>query len=175
MGVGAPGGRVDRVGGLARRCESMAMTIWNEMAELERQTDELFRGLSWPRAFWSGPRRGYGRLFPTADVFRRDGDLVVRAELPGIDPEKDVKVTFAEGELVISGERKSKTEVKEEDYYRMESSYGHFERHIPVPEGVDESKIKAVYKDGILEVVVQGASKAAPAPQPVPIKVQSSK
>ena len=153
----------------------MAMTLWNEVADLERRMDDLFRGWSFPRfAYPTFPPRGY---VPAIDVFQRGEDLVVRAELPGIDPEKDVKVSVEEGVLVVSGERKSKSEVKEQDYYRLESSYGSFQRRIPLPEGVDESKIKAEYKDGILEVVAQGAAKApaAPAAKAVQIPVTSPK
>ncbi len=154
----------------------MALTIWNQMAEMERRVDDLFRELSWPRAS-STAARLTGGFLPVADVFQRNNDLVVRTELPGIDPEKDVRVTLLDRELVISGERKQQTEVKEADYYRMESSYGSFERHVPVPEGVDESQIRAEYKDGVLEVVVIGAatSPKAPSGKPISITVQPAK
>ena len=141
----------------------MAMTMWREMFDLERRMDDLFRGFDLPALVgqrW--PEVTLGPFPPAADVFQRGGDLVVRLELPGIDPEKDVSVALEEGRLVVTGERKQKTEVKREDYYRMESRYGSFRRHVPLPEGVDESKIKAEYEDGVLEVVVQGAAKAAP-------------
>ncbi|HSR23406.1 MAG TPA: Hsp20/alpha crystallin family protein [Candidatus Eisenbacteria bacterium] len=148
------------------------------MFDLERRMDDLFRGFDLPALVGQRWPEVALRPFPPAtDVFERDGDLVVRLELPGIDPEKDLSVALEEGRLVVAGERKQKTEVKREDYYRMESRYGSFRRHIPLPEGVDESKIKAEYKDGVLEVVVQGAAKAAPKAKgrAIPIAVEPGK
>jgi HSP20 family protein len=158
----------------------MAMTIWREMTDLERRMEDLFQGLDWPRSFapmWAELAAGTRPFPPATDVFQRNGDLVVRLELPGIDPEKDVSVTLEEGQLVVSGERRQKTEVKEQDYYRMESRYGSFRRRIPLPEGVDESRIKAEYTDGVMEVVVKGAAKAAPAVKgkAIPIAVKAGK
>jgi len=82
-----------------------------------------------------------------------DGNtLVVRAELPGIDPEKDVEVTVADGVLTIRGERQEKKEHKEKDSYRSEFRYGSFIRRLPLPGGVQQTDVKASYKDGVLEV-----------------------
>ena len=66
------------------------------------------------------------------DVFARGDDLVVKLELPGIDPEKDVSVEVREGMLFIAGERRHEKEIEEEAYYRMEASYGTFERQIAI-------------------------------------------
>lgn len=82
-----------------------------------------------------------------------DGNtLVVRAELPGIDPEKDVDVTVADGVLSIKAERQEKQEQKGKDSYRSEFRYGSFMRRIPLPSGVQQGDITASYKDGLLEV-----------------------
>ncbi|GGI00247.1 Hsp20/alpha crystallin family protein [Arthrobacter liuii] len=78
--------------------------------------------------------------------------LVVRAELPGIDPERDVDVTVADGVLSIRAERQEKTEQKDKDGYRSEFRYGSFVRRIPLPSGVQEGDVTASYKDGLLEV-----------------------
>jgi HSP20 family molecular chaperone IbpA len=158
----------------------MAMTMWREMTDLERRLEDFFLGLDWPRPFsvmWPEPAAGDRPFPPTTDVFERNGDIVVRLELPGIDPAKDVSVTLEEGQLIVSGERTQKTEVKREDYYRMESRYGSFRRRIPLPEGIDESKIVAEYRDGIMEIVLQGAAKAAPKAKDrtIPIAVRSGK
>lgn len=137
----------------------MALTrsFWDDLVELDRP----FAFPWWRPRFAFTPELPY---MPAADVFSRNGDIVVRVELPGIDPEKDVKVTLREGMLDVKGERKHEKEIKEEGYYRKESSYGAFERRIPVPATVKESDIKADYKDGVLEVVVTGAAKALPKP-----------
>ncbi|MFP5313513.1 MAG: Hsp20/alpha crystallin family protein [Actinomycetes bacterium] len=82
-----------------------------------------------------------------------DGNtLVVRAELPGIDPEKDVDVSVADGVLSIKAERQEKKEQKDKDSYRSEFRYGSFMRRIPLPNGVQQGDITASYKDGLLEV-----------------------
>jgi HSP20 family molecular chaperone IbpA len=106
------------------------------MAELERDTDRLVG-----RAFgpWLVPRRyrvlplaEQDRWAPACDVFARDGDMVIRMDLPGIAPDKDVQVTVQDGILCISGERKSEAVQDGGRYYRQESSYGAFERGIRV-------------------------------------------
>ena len=155
----------------------MAITIWNELADLERRMDEFFEELSWPRSFVPAPRAAKSRFLPAADVFHRNGDLVIRADLAGMDPVKDVKVTLLDGDLVLTGERRQESEVKEADYFRRERSYGSFERHIAVPEGTDPAKVKASYQDGILEIVVSGGGKPAPAAEakPIEIKVKPAK
>ncbi|WP_427174617.1 Hsp20/alpha crystallin family protein [Arthrobacter sp. 92] len=82
-----------------------------------------------------------------------DGDtLVVRAEAPGLDPEKDVDVSVVDGALQIRAERKEEKEEKGKDSYRSEFRYGSFFRSLPLPQDVKEEDIKASYKDGVLEV-----------------------
>jgi HSP20 family protein len=88
------------------------------------------------------------------DEFQENGTLVIRAELPGIDPEKDVEVTVADRMLHIRAERREEEESKQKGYTRRELRYGSFARTLPLPEGVSESDIVASYKDGILEIRV---------------------
>ncbi len=150
----------------------MPRTYWDELMEVDRPFIDIFRSLAGPWGMRTLFPRGENRPFlPAVDVFERNGDLVMRFELPGIDPAKDVQVTLEAGELTIKGERKEEKEVKEKGYYRHESSYGSFERHLPVPEGTKESDIKAEYKDGVLEVLVPKAVKPAAGPaKAIPIK-----
>jgi HSP20 family protein len=82
----------------------------------------------------------------------KDNVLTVRAELPGVDPDKDVEISVSEGLLQIRAERKEKTEQKDEGSYRSEFRYGSMFRSIPLPKGVKEGDITATYKDGVLEV-----------------------
>jgi len=109
---------------------------------------------------------------PITDIFVRDEDLVIRVELPGINPATDVTVSVEDGYLVIRGERKQEGELKEEAYYRLETAYGTFERFITLSEGVEEGKIEAAYEDGVLEVVLPAAAKALEPSKPktIPIK-----
>jgi HSP20 family protein len=93
----------------------------------------------------------------------RDGDtLVVKAEIPGIDPDKDVEITVSDGMLQIRAEREEKTETTEKAGYRSEFRYGSFARSVALPRGVKAEDVAASYKDGVLEVRVP--IPAAPAP-----------
>jgi HSP20 family protein len=98
-----------------------------------------------------------------------DGTLVVRAELPGVDPEKDVDVSVSNGMLHISAKRQEREERKDKDNYRSEFRYGAFSRDLALPTAVDKDAVKATYKDGILEVRVPWASEPDGASTKVPI------
>ena len=97
------------------------------------------------------------------DEFQENGTLVVRAELPGIDPEKDVELTVTNGVLHISAERREEEETEDKGYVHRELRYGSFSRTLALPEGVSEADITADYTDGILEIRV-------PAPEAPPAK-----
>jgi HSP20 family protein len=149
-----------------------------ELVELDRPFAEFFRTLAGPWPFRPLMALTPGNHFiPTADVFARNGDVVVRMDLPGVDP-KDIKVKFEEGELTVTGERKADKEIKEEGYYRKETSFGIFERHMSLPKGIKESEIKAEYDKGVLEISVPKApkmdgltkAKEIPVKYPKPIK-----
>ena len=86
------------------------------------------------------------------EVSREDGTLVVRADLPGIDPDKDVELTIAGGMLHIEAERREEEKHEEKGYLRQELRYGSLSRSLPLPEGVTEADIAATYKDGVLEI-----------------------
>ena len=86
------------------------------------------------------------------EELREDDHIVVRAELPGIDPEKDVEVTVENGLLTIRAHREERTDDKQKDSYRSEFRYGHLERQIRLPEGTGPEAVSATYKDGVLEV-----------------------
>lgn len=137
------------------------LDVWDEFMAMQRRMDDLFRTYLGPRARTTFPAlpEGIRRPFvPVCDVFGREGDLVVHLEVPGIDPQKDVTIQAEDDVLVIRGERSTKEEVEDKDFYRMESSYGSFERRLPIPEGVTEDDIVATYADGVLEVVLPGAA-----------------
>jgi len=94
------------------------------------------------------------------DEFEQDGTHVVRAELAGIDPDKDVELTVSGGFLHIAAVRHEEHNVEEDHYVRKEMRYGSFERSLPLPEGVTETDVKATYRDGILEVRVPSGQPA---------------
>ncbi len=115
------------------------------------------------RAFsrWGDQESGFGSFVPSIEVKEQQGNLVVCADLPGINKD-DVKIEVTGDELIIQGERKREHEETREGYHRSERSYGHFYRAIPLPEGAQIDKAKAEFKDGVLEVKVpvpEGQSK----------------
>jgi len=143
-----------------------------ELVELDRPFAEFFRTLAGPWPFRPLMALTPGNHFiPTADVYARNGDMVVRLDLPGVDP-KDIKVKFEEGELTVTGERKADKEIKEEGYYRKETAYGIFERHMSLPKGIRESEIKAEYDNGVLEISVPKTPKVEgqPKAKEIPVK-----
>jgi HSP20 family protein len=116
--------------------------------------------LRWPLF----PLLGLTQDFPMRlEEFAGDDHLVVRAELPGVDPEKDIQVTVENGLLTINGERRKEIKTEEKGRHFSEMQYGSFARTIPLPEGISEKDVAASYHDGILEVRLTMA-------KPVPAK-----
>jgi HSP20 family protein len=105
--------------------------------------------------------RDLGDELIRVDEFREGDDLVIRAELAGIDPDKDVELTVADGMLRIQAERHEEEHHEEKGFRRRELRYGTFSRSLPLPAGVKESDISATYKDGILEVRVPAPKESA--------------
>jgi len=103
------------------------------------------------------------------EEFHDDGDLVVRAELPDIDPDEDVQITTEGGVAKIHAHREQKSETKDKEGYRSEFRYGEFDREIALPTGTKAEDVKASYKDGILEVRIPCPPEEAPAATKVPI------
>ena len=86
------------------------------------------------------------------EEFREDRTVVIRADLPGIDPDKDVELTVSDGMLHIEAERREEEKREEKGYLRHELRYGSLSRSLPLPEGVTEADITATYKAGVLEI-----------------------
>lgn len=106
------------------------------------------------RDLGGGFRTGWS---PEVEVFERNGQLIVRADLPGLNRD-NVKVDIVDDALIIQGERQQEHEENEGGYYRSERNYGSFYRSIPLPEGIEDNDVKANFRDGVLEVTM-------PAPQ----------
>jgi HSP20 family protein len=115
---------------------------------MDRPVLRLPERWGWP--FESGDDQQWLRV----EEFHDDGDLVVRAELPGIDPDKDVEITTEGGVARIHAQREEKSETKDKQGYRSEFRYGEFSREITLPEGTKPEDVTASYTDGILEVRV---------------------
>ena len=90
-------------------------------------------------------------VLPAVDIFETPEQIVLKADLPGIE-EKDIDVRIENNVLILRGERKFLKEAKEEDYHRIERSFGVFSRTFQLPGTIDQNKISAVHKEGVLEV-----------------------
>jgi HSP20 family protein len=135
------------------------------LTDLQREVDRVFD------SFWSGfgtpsllRENGGSALAGVAldvrvDTSEDDKAYHVTAELPGMT-EKDIEVTFADNMLTISGEKKEEKEVKEENYHRRERSFGSFRRSFTLPSEVDEGKISAAFKDGVMTIDLPKAKSA---------------
>jgi HSP20 family protein len=149
---------------LARR-ESTS-TFADPFRTLDRFADEMDRifdnfgfGRGWiaPRTsqWLATPSRGAGASWwaPDIEVYQRNNELVVRADLPGLKKE-DVKVDVTDHAIAIQGERRQEEESERGGVYRSERSYGSFYRTIPLPEGAMTDQAKANFKDGVLEITM---------------------
>ncbi|MBW2338575.1 MAG: Hsp20/alpha crystallin family protein, partial [Deltaproteobacteria bacterium] len=90
---------------------------------------------------------------PVVDLYEKDDHFMIKAELPGVNKDA-IKIDLQDRLLTLSGERTYDNEVKEENYYRRERSYGKFQRAFTLPADVDSDKIKAEFKDGLLQIEV---------------------
>lgn len=128
----------------------MDLTRWEQDAD--RMMDDFFGRRM--RPWWPGRWfRGGGRemITPELDIYEEGDEIVVKAEMPGMNKD-DVEVNISESELTLKGEKKKEEEVQEKDYYRCERSFGSFVRSVELPKDVQADKVKASFKNGILEI-----------------------
>ena len=124
--------------------------------EIDRLFDQVFRGFGLSSFGFDQPlfpRLADGMLKPTLDLGATDKEYTITVEIPGVD-EKDIKLEIINDTLTISGEKKQEKEEKEKNYYRMERSYGSFQRVLSLPEDADQDKINATFKKGVLTVTM---------------------
>jgi HSP20 family protein len=137
-------------------------------AQMRAEMDRLFenfigRGVFGPPTQWQATQ-----LTPSIDVRENEKEIVVDAELPGMN-ENDVQVVVREGVLSLKGEKKSERDEKKDTYHLVERSYGSFERSFRLPEGVNEEQIKADFTSGVLHVVVPERPETVKAEKKIPI------
>lgn len=141
------------------------LTTWRPFRELapfkefERVRREMDR--LWDSFLEGGLRkRGEeGEWLPSLDVAETKNELVVKAEVPGMDP-KDIDISLSDGVLTIKGEKRQEKEEKEADYHVVERSYGSFMRSVQLPKEVQSDKISASYKNGILRITLPKSEEA---------------
>jgi HSP20 family protein len=137
--------------------------------EMDRLFDDFFgRGFGLSQ-FEGGSLDRFGAFNPQVDVTENDQEVKVIAELPGLT-EQDVEVSLSNDVLTISGEKKHEKEDKDENYYRMERSYGSFQRAIPLSAEVESDKVDATFKNGVLTVTLPKSPQAAQNRKKIAIK-----
>src|SRR6516162_2163742 len=150
----------------------MAILRWEPFRDLlamQHRMDRLFNELGRDAPLYREEAASLSRWAPTADVYETGDNIVVKAELPGVDP-KDLEVRIEDNTLFLKGERKLEKEVKEENYHRIERSYGSFTRSFALPSSVDADKTSAEYKDGVLTLTMPKREEA----KRKTIKIQTS-
>ncbi len=140
----------------------MNRACWNpfyELTSLQNGINRLFNSAlqGWPVEWESGANS----WVPRADIYETKNDVVVTADLPGIDPKK-IEVRVENNVLCLRGERRYARELQNENYHRMERSYGTFSRSFTLATSVDVDRIRANYKDGVLSIYLPKAEQAKP-------------
>ena len=145
-----------------RKSEEVASSTWE--TDFHREFDDLVH-----RFFGEEPARFFGRtFFPSVDIVEKDNEIFITAEIPGID-QKDLEVDLSGAVLTIKGEKKEEREEKGENYHRVERTFGSFSRSFTLPCEVQEDKVEAKYKDGILFLALPKAESSKK--KTIPIKV----
>jgi HSP20 family protein len=142
----------------------MAFNHWTDpfrdVVTLQDRMEQIF-GNFLDRGSSGEERLGTGVWTPAVDIYETKDAVCVRAELPGVDKDA-VSVEVKDGVLALRGERKFEKEVKEENYHRVERSYGTFHRSFSLPSSVDGERVTARMKDGVLEVTLPKREEAKP-------------
>ena len=143
----------------------MALMKWSQPKELERFFQDFLEESFSPRMWRGFPSlRKFKELegvSPSVDMFDKKDEVVVKAEIPGVEKD-NISISISDNTLIMKGEMKKEEEVKEEDYYYSERSYGSFARTLSLPAKVQADKIKASFKNGILEIRLPKAEEAKP-------------
>ena len=128
-----------------------------EFEKMRREMDRIWDSFSERRPA-TKDREG-GEWLPSLDVSETKADFVVKAELPGVNP-NEIDISLTEGVLTVKGEKKQEREEKEEGYHLVERSYGSFIRSLRLPREVQNEKINASYKDGVLRITLPKTEQA---------------
>ena len=146
----------------------MQLTKWDPFREMEDVFDRYSRAIGWPRR-GAQEVMATGDWAPRVDIAETDNEFIIKAEIPEVEKE-DVKVTVDSGVLTIRGERKQEKEEKGKKFHRVERYYGSFTRSFTLPDNVDESKIEASFKDGMLNLQIPKTEAAKPKAIEVKVK-----
>lgn len=135
--------------------------------EMNKVIDSFFT--DWSLIPSAGSTTTAGALTPSVDIAEAPKEFMVHAELPGLE-EKDIELSFNKGVLTIKGEKRFEQEHKDKNYIRTERSYGSFSRSIPFATEIDENKIEADFKNGVLNIKLPKAASAVKEAKKISIK-----
>jgi HSP20 family protein len=141
----------------------MAVVRWDPFRDLNVLQDRMNRLFEDAGRGWRGNEEPAATTTwsPAVDIFETEGEIVVKAELPGMD-RNDITLNLEKNVLTLKGDRKLEKETKDDNYHRIERSYGSFSRAFSIPATVDEEKISADYKEGVLKIVLPKKEQAKP-------------
>jgi HSP20 family protein len=141
----------------------MALIRWDPLREFPNLQNRMNRFYSdmRTRPAWAEEEMTQGSWIPPLDIYETGDAIVLKAELPGITKE-DIQLEVKDNTLTLRGEKKFEKDVKEESYYRVERSYGMFQRSFTLPSTVQQDKVKAKFRDGVLEISLPKAEEAKP-------------
>ncbi|MCI0484043.1 MAG: Hsp20/alpha crystallin family protein [candidate division NC10 bacterium] len=141
----------------------MAIVRWNpfqDLVSLQERMNRLFEQ-TLDRSRGEREVMVAGTWAPAVDIYETPESIVLQAELPGLGKD-DIDIQVRDNVLTLKGERRSEKEVKEGNYLRVERAYGGFQRAFTLPAAVQADKIRAVFKDGVLDVSIPKAEEAKP-------------
>ncbi|MEK6589825.1 MAG: Hsp20/alpha crystallin family protein [Nitrospinota bacterium] len=141
----------------------MSLVRWEpfkDLLSIQERMNRLFED-NFFRTRGLGEELTKGTWTPAVDIYETQQDIVLKAELPGLD-QKDISVEVRDNTLTLKGEKKFEKEVKEENYHRVERSYGTFQRMFTLPDIVQQDKVTAKFKDGVLEIILPKEEKTKP-------------
>ena len=140
----------------------MALTRWDPFRDLNIMQERMNRMFEDAGRGWSGDEPSSTTTWsPAVDIYETENEIQVQAELPGVD-RKDISLNLEKNVLTLKGERRFEKETKQENYHRIERAYGGFSRSFSIPAIVDEEKIRADYKDGILKIALPKKEQVKP-------------
>ena len=147
----------------------MAIVKYNPFRELRTMQDQMNRMLdmAWNREFGEELKEGVWQ--PPVDIYEDEQSVIIKAEIPDVD-QKDIDIRIENNTLSIRGERKHSSEVKKENYHRVERYFGHFQRSFSLPNSIDQEKVQAACDKGILTITLPKSEEKKPKQISVAVK-----
>ena len=147
----------------------MAIVKYNPFRELRTMQDQMNRMLdmAWNREFGEELKEGVWQ--PPVDIYEDEDSVVIKAEVPDVD-QKDIEVRIENNTLTLKGERKHSSEIKKENYYRVERYFGQFQRSFSLPQSINQDKVQASCEKGILTITLPKREEVKPKQISVEVK-----